>query len=195
MQKFVNCDPPLICSWTKEKPEFLKSLFETLQLGNTWAARFQVFSSFSGSSGNTDTRTRNTISLTVPCRDSFVQHSQDHTSTSSHQKNNLTQYLIITLRLFSLQSHHFQRQSSHLRNITYIPFLPKIFSLPFSISQVCYLDDHTLPRKTNPCLCLICQVILPHSSRTPQDSFAGDSFLILFLSLPHFPEGFFTYKT
>lgn len=107
-----------------------------------------MFSSFSGCFGNTDSRTRNSNSLTVPCRDNFAQHSQDHTSTTSHQENNLTQYLIVTLRDpppppgVTIFEGSLPLSKHDLRT----PF-PQIFGLPFGISQVCYLDDHTLPRR------------------------------------------------
>lgn len=125
-----------------------------------------MFSSFSGCFGNTDTRTRNSNSLTVPCRDNFAQHSQDHTSTTSHQENNLTQYLIVTLRDFFFFSPGVTifEGSLPLSKHDLHTLSPQIFGLPFGISQVCYLDDHTLPRRKKPCL--VCQVILPHSSRT-----------------------------
>lgn len=119
-----------------------------------------MFFSFSGSFRNMDTRTRNNNRPAAPC--SLAQHSQDHTSTTSHQKNNLAQYWIVTLRLLSPVS-PFSKAVYHLADMTYISFPQKIFGLSFAISQVCYLDDHTLPRRKNPCLCLICQVILLHS--------------------------------
>lgn len=46
-----------------------------------------------------------------------------------------------------------------------LPFFPKPV-LSFSISLVYYLDYHNLPRSKKPCLCLICQVLLSHSSAT-----------------------------
>lgn len=59
------------------------------------------------------------------------------------------------------QCHYFQANLPF--SMHDLPLFPKSV-LSFSISHVCCLDGHNLPRSKKPCLCLSCQVISSHSA-------------------------------
>lgn len=137
-----------------------------------------MFSRSSWSHENTDSSTSNNNSLST-CRDDFAQHSQEYTSTTSPQENNLTQYLIATLG-DPPQCHYFQANLPF--SMHDLPLFPKSV-LSFSISHVCCLDGHNLPRSKKPCLCLSCQVISSHSSAILPRQFCWQHFPC-FIPLP-----------
>lgn len=145
-------------------------------------------SRFSGSYENPDNSTRSNNSLTEPA-EIILLNIPKNTHLQLHPRRIILAPNCYFRRFFSPQCHYFQANLSHLACMTSFSF-PNLFFQHLS----CMLFRWPQFAKTEKALCLICLVILSHSSGT---------LLVLLAPLPLFyssslhisAEGFFTYKT